>query len=221
MNARRLQYFLLSLAMLGVSGTAVAIPISDMGQQEISVYIDDTHSSDAPVRVGHGFVRYDRAYVDQEVAAHSDEWGFEVSFPILDAMFEMFGVTFGRTEIEWTEYFDYGASSALHVGILTAAGAQLLFGAGSEDYVFYFDFAHGYPGSDYGYPCYVMTPDGPWSCYVMTPDGPWSEEDSLSCEFDATEVPVSVGEPAPFGLLAAGLLGLALSRRRNALPTRH
>jgi len=209
MNGKLLPHLLFSFAMVGVPGAAVAIPISEMGQQEISVYIDDTHSPDPPVRVGFGFIRYDHAYVEQEVAAHADEWGFEVSFPILDAMFEMFGVTFGRTDIEWSEFFDNGTLAALHVNMMNAVGDQLLFGADSEDYVFTFDFTNGYSGSDYGYPC-----------YVMTPDGPWSEEDSLTCEFDAKEVPVSVSEPVPFGLLAAGLFGLALSRRRKVLPTR-
>jgi hypothetical protein len=154
--------------------------------------------------VGSGFIQYDRAFVESEVANHSDEFFFSILFPIIDESFEMFGVTFDESDIEWEQGYDLGNLERIFVSMANEAGDFFQFGADSEDSSFNFEFLNGYSGDASGFPCRVSTPDGPW---------PGSDE-SLECEFDAQEVPVSVPEPGTLALLGLGLLGLGAASWR-------
>ena len=199
--------FLAALVCLFATQASLAIPIEDMGQIAISVYFNDTDSPDPSQLVGSGFIRYDRAFVESEVANHSDEFFFDVFFPIIDGSFEMFGVTFDESDIQWEQGYDLGDLARIFVSMQNEMGDYFQFGADSEDSSFYFNFLNGYSGNASGFPCYVSTPSGPW---------PGSDEESLCCEFDAREVPASAPEPATLAVLGLGLLGLSVGRRRKA-----
>ena len=198
---------LAALAGLVATQASLAIPIEDMGQIAISVYFNDTDSPDPSQLVGSGFIRYDRAFVESEVANHSDEFFFDVFFPIIDGSFEMFGVTFDESDIQWEQGYDLGDLARIFVSMQNETGDYFQFGADSEDSSFYFNFLNGYSGNASGFPCYVSTPSGPW---------PGSDEESLCCEFDAREVPASAPEPATLAVLGLGLLGLSVARGRKA-----
>jgi hypothetical protein len=190
-----------------LSESFVLDPLTTSGASDIRVYFNNTDSPDLPQLVGSGFIRYDRAFVESEVADHSDEFFFDVFFPIIDGSFEMFGVTFDESDIQWEQGYDLGDLARIFVSMQNETGDYFQFGADSEDSSFYFNFLNGYSGNSSGYPCYVSTPNGPW---------PGSDEDSLYCEFDAREVPVPAPEPATLAVLGLGLLGVGVARRRKA-----
>jgi hypothetical protein len=206
------RWLLAAICLFGAQPT-LALPITDMGQIGITVYLNDTHSPDPPELVGTGFIRYDRAYVERQVALHQDEFFLTVDFPIIDASFEMFGVTFDESDIQWQQGYDLGQLERLGVFMQNDAGDYFQFGADSEDYSLSFQFLNGYSGQQSGYPCYVSTPDGPW---------PGSDEESLDCEFDQREVPVTASEPGTLALLTFGLIcwSFARTRRRARGPGR-
>jgi hypothetical protein len=203
---------LAALACLFAAQTSLAIPIEDMGEIAINVYINDTASPEPSELVGSGFIRYDRAFVESEVADHSDEFFFSVLFPIIDASFEMLGVTFDESDIEWEQGYDEGSLERIHVVMQNEAGDFFQFGADTEDSVFNFEFLNGYSADQTGGdPCFALTPSGPWPGYDFE-----TGESSLHCEFDFREIPVSAApEPRTLALFCLGLASLSLGRRRR------
>jgi hypothetical protein len=196
---------------LGGAPSSFALPITDMGQIEITVYLNDLDSPDPAEVVGTGFIRYDRAYVERQIADHLDEFFLTVEFPILDGSFEMFGVTFDESDIQWQQGYDLGELARIGVFMQNDSGDYFQFGADSEDSSLSFDFLNGYSGHQSGFPCYVSTPEGPW---------PGSDEESLYCEFDQREVPVTAPEPATLSLLMLGLGSLGFARRKHRAARR-
>src|SRR5262245_25992693 len=90
---------------------------------------------------GTGFLRYDRAAVDQQLADWMAQWDIcfasggdaceglddrlDVQFPVIDASFEMFGHTFVDDEIVWVERFGYGG---IYDGHLESVSLNVEFG---------------------------------------------------------------------------------------------
>jgi hypothetical protein len=219
---------------MGTAEASVLTPGENPGQYQVQVYIRNESDLPYPSEgmVGDGFIQYESEWLDRQLDAWSawvtcedhgggdacdefyyaieantwdlDTITFDMLDLIVDARFEMYGVTFDESDITyWTETIGGGRFGFESVGTIfeMADGANsIYFGAGDDVYHPEIRLNGHYGDNDNGY------------CYAQDPDGSWTQD--LCYDMSVDPVATTIPEPATLALVGIGLFGLRITRRR-------